>query len=70
MILILKTLSRAPRTKFAYAAAQAVASNPSGAYNPLFIYGQSGLGKTHLLTAIQIEIKKEPPGFQHCLRGL
>lgn len=40
-----------------------MASNPSGAYNPLFIYGQSGLGKTHLLTAIQIEIKKNHPDF-------
>ena len=38
-----------------------MASNPSGAYNPLFIYGQSGLGKTHLLTAIATEIKKNHP---------
>ena len=44
--------------KFAYAASQAVAANPAGSYNPLFIYGQSGLGKTHLLFAICNEVKK------------
>lgn len=47
--------------KFAQAACIAVARNPATNYNPLFIYGQSGLGKTHLLYAITNEIKRTMP---------
>ncbi len=50
--------------KFAHAAALNVATNPSNSWNPLFIYGTSGLGKTHLLFAIQHEISTTHPEYQ------
>lgn len=48
-----------PFNELAYAAAQAVVKRPQSAYNPLFIYGSSGLGKTHLIQAIGNELKRQ-----------
>lgn len=50
--------------KYAHAAAIAVAQNPGKAYNPLFIYGNSGLGKTHLLLAIGQYIREKNPAVK------
>jgi chromosomal replication initiator protein len=50
-----------PSNQFARAAAQSVADNPGRAYNPLFLYGGSGLGKTHLLHAIANQVLARSP---------
>ncbi len=50
-----------PSNRFAHGAAIAVSNNPGQVYNPLFIYGPPGVGKTHLLYAIANEIRKSKP---------
>jgi chromosomal replication initiator protein len=53
-----------PSNRVAHAAAQAVIDNPGMAYNPLFVYGGTGVGKTHLLHAIGNGLKKNDPSLR------
>ncbi len=53
-----------PSNRFAHAAALSVAERPGGAYNPLFIYGAAGLGKTHLLRAIEYYVNDVYPDMK------
>jgi chromosomal replication initiator protein len=53
-----------PGTRLAYAAARGVADNPGAAYNPLFIHGGVGLGKTHLLQAVCLSLMEQRPDLR------
>jgi chromosomal replication initiator protein len=58
---IFDTFVVGPFNELAYAAAQAIVAEPGITYNPLFIYGNTGLGKTHLIQAIGNQLKKTNP---------
>ncbi|MEX0934761.1 MAG: chromosomal replication initiator protein DnaA [Candidatus Paceibacterota bacterium] len=53
-----------PFNELAYAATQAILKNLGGAYNPLFVYGKTGVGKTHLIQAVGNKIKESHPSAQ------
>src|SRR5437763_355462 len=50
--------------ELAFAASKSVSENPSGSFNPLFIYGGAGLGKTHLIQAVAQQIRERNPTFK------
>jgi chromosomal replication initiator protein len=50
--------------QLAFAASKSIAENPSGSFNPLFIYGGAGLGKTHLIQAIGQQLREQRPGLK------
>ncbi|MBH25441.1 MAG: chromosomal replication initiator protein DnaA [Myxococcales bacterium] len=53
-----------PSNQFPHAACQAIGERPAQSYNPMFLYGGVGLGKTHLLHAVGIEILKRHPNWR------
>jgi chromosomal replication initiator protein len=50
--------------ELAFAASKSISENPSGSFNPLFIYGGAGLGKTHLIQAVAQQIRERNPTFK------
>lgn len=60
----METFIRSGSNDLAYAAARSVAESPGTQFNPFFVYGNSGLGKTHLVNAIGIEILKKFPNYK------
>ena len=56
--------------RMAYAASKRICDAKSLAYNPLYIHGNVGMGKTHLLNAIAIELRKSSPDFQIVLMSV
>lgn len=58
---VFETFVPGPSNQFAFAACKAVAENPASSYNPLFLFGGVGLGKTHLLSAIGHQVLRQKP---------
>ena len=56
------TFIAGPSNQLAFAGSKAVAENPASSYNPLFLFGGVGLGKTHLISAIGQQILQDRPG--------
>jgi chromosomal replication initiator protein len=52
--------------ELAFAASKSIAERPGGSFNPLFIYGGAGLGKTHLIQAIGQQLRDSTPGARIC----
>jgi chromosomal replication initiator protein len=60
----MESFIRSGSNDLAYAAARSVSDTPGTQFNPFFVYGNSGLGKTHLINAIGIEILKKFPNYK------